>query len=99
MSNKTIGRATGSWRSVLYATGVGLAALFIAVTWSNAATDQEQLERAIARARGGVLQARILATGIPGAGAVAEVGDFLRGSPLHDNVAFTPFVQPGAVLD
>jgi len=76
-----------------------LAALFIAVTWSNAATDQEQLERATARARGGVLLARILATGIPGAGAVAEVGDFLRGSPLHDNAAFTPFVQPGAVLD
>ncbi len=49
--------------------------------------------------RQGVLHARIIATGIPGAGAVSEVGDFLRGSPLHDNSAFTPYTQPGAVLD
>lgn len=49
--------------------------------------------------RQGVLHARIIATGIPGAGAVSEVGDFLRGSPLHDNSAFTPYTQPGAVLN
>jgi len=47
----------------------------------------------------GALRARILATGIPGAGAVAEVGDFLRGSPLHDKAAFTVFTQSGGILD
>ena len=47
----------------------------------------------------GVLQARVIATGIPGAGAVSEVGDFLRGSPIHDNAAFAAFAQPGKVLD
>jgi hypothetical protein len=46
-----------------------------------------------------VAHARLIATGIPGAGAVAEVGDFLTGSPLHDKAAFTTFTQPGQVLD
>ncbi len=32
----------------------------------------------------GVLKAPVIATGIPGAGAVTEVGDLLTGSPLHD---------------
>lgn len=41
----------------------------------------------------------MIATGIPGAGAVTEVGDFLRGSPLHDNAALSPFAQAGKVLD
>jgi mono/diheme cytochrome c family protein len=44
------------------------------------------------------LKARIIATGIPGAGAVTEVGSFLTGSPLHDNSTFVPFTTPGAVL-
>ena len=46
-----------------------------------------------------VAHARLIAAGIPGAGAVAEVGDFLIGSPLHDKSAFTVFTQPGHVLD
>ena len=46
-----------------------------------------------------VARARLIATGIPGAGAVAEVGDFLTGSPLHDKAPFTVFTQPGSVLD
>ena len=45
------------------------------------------------------LTASVLATGIPGAGAVTEVGDFLRGSPMRDNAALSPFAQPGKVLD
>jgi mono/diheme cytochrome c family protein len=49
--------------------------------------------------RTGVLRARVIATGIPGAGAVSEVGDFLRGSPLHDNATLAAFAQPGKVLD
>ena len=87
-----------SWRA-LYTTGAVLAALFAVATWSSAATDKEQQSKdAKARDRGGVLHARVIATGIPGAGAVAEVGDFLRGSPLHDNAALSPFAQPGQVL-
>ena len=79
--------------------GLAAVAVLAAVTWTHAATEPETLAKGPARDRGGVLVARVLATGIPGAGAVAEVGDFLRGSPLHDNAAFAPFVQPGAVLD
>ena len=52
-----------------------------------------------AKTRRTSLRARVIATGIPGAGAISEVGDFLRGSPMHDNGAFTPFAQPGAILD
>jgi DNA-binding beta-propeller fold protein YncE/mono/diheme cytochrome c family protein len=46
-----------------------------------------------------IAHARLIATGIPGAGAVAEVGEFLTGSPLHDKAAFAAFTQPGRVLD
>ena len=49
--------------------------------------------------REGVLRARVIATGIPGAGAVTEVGDFLRGSPLHDNATLAAYTQPGKVLE
>ena len=49
--------------------------------------------------RQGVLLARVIATNIPGAGAVSEVGDFLRGSPLHDNATLAAHTQPGKVLD
>ena len=41
--------------------------------------------------RQGVLHARVIATGIPGAGAVSEVGDFLRGSPIHDNATLAAY--------
>src|SRR5207248_8729798 len=49
--------------------------------------------------RQGVLRARVIATGIPGSGAVSEVGDFLRGSPIHDNATLAAYAQPGKVLD
>lgn len=45
-----------------------------------------------------VLHAQTLATGIPGAGAICEVGPFLTGGPFHDNPAFTPSTQVGHVL-
>src|ERR1700743_991612 len=46
-----------------------------------------------------VTRARLVATGIPGAGAVSEVGDFLTGSPFHDKPALAAFTLPGQVLD
>jgi hypothetical protein len=44
------------------------------------------------------LPARVVATGIPGAGAVMQVGTFQQGSPLRDNPTWVPFTAPGAVL-
>jgi Di-haem oxidoreductase, putative peroxidase len=46
-----------------------------------------------------MVHAEIVATGIPGAGAVAQVGTFHTGGPFHDNPAFVPFTQPGHVLE
>jgi hypothetical protein len=79
----------------LCATGTVLATLYTAFNGSMALAGPGQNS-------GGhwdVLHARIIATGIPGAGAVAEVGDFLRGSPLHDKPALAAYAQPGQVLD
>ena len=45
------------------------------------------------------LAGRIVAVGIPGAGAVAPVGFFHPGGPFHDNAAFAAFTQPGRILD
>src|SRR4029453_595901 len=47
----------------------------------------------------GTVEAEIVATGIPGAGAIAQVGTFHKGGPFHDNATFAPFTQPGRVLD
>lgn len=44
-------------------------------------------------------EGRLIATGIPGASAVAPVGRFLPGGPIHDNPALAAFTQPGRVLD
>lgn len=46
-----------------------------------------------------VVRAQVVATGIPGAGAICQIGGFLRGSPIHDRATFTPFTAPGAVLN
>ncbi len=45
------------------------------------------------------LEGRIIAFGIPGASAVAPVGTFLPGGPIHDNPVLAAFTQPGRVLD
>ena len=47
----------------------------------------------------GKLNARILAVGIPGAGAVAPVGTFHKGGPIFDKPEFAAFTQAGQVLD
>jgi len=41
----------------------------------------------------------IVVLGIPGASAIAPVGVFLPGGPIHDNPRFAAFTQPGRVLD
>src|SRR5215472_8935147 len=45
------------------------------------------------------VQAEVVATGIPGAGAVAQVGTFQTGGPFHDRADFAAFTEPGRVLD
>jgi hypothetical protein len=45
------------------------------------------------------LRGRIIAVGIPGASAISAVGTFLAGGPIHDNLAFAAYTQPGRILD
>ena len=45
------------------------------------------------------LESRLLAVGIPGAGAISPVGTFLPGGPIHDNAAFLPYTESGRILD
>src|SRR5262245_9069182 len=45
------------------------------------------------------VQAEVVATGIPGAGAIAQVGTFHLGGPFHDNPALSPSTAPGEILD
>jgi hypothetical protein len=46
-----------------------------------------------------VLLGRIVAVGIPGAGALSPVGAFHPGGPIHDKPDFAAFTRPGAMLD
>src|SRR5947209_19933588 len=45
------------------------------------------------------VHAEILATGIPGAGAIAQIGVFHKGGPFHDNAVFAATTSPGQKLD
>ena len=46
-----------------------------------------------------IVRADVVAIGIPGAGAIAQVGTFHKGGPFHDRADFAAFTQPGQVLD
>ena len=47
-----------------------------------------------------VAYAEVVATGIPGAGAITQIGTFHRGGPLHDNLTLiAQSTDPGHVLD
>lgn len=76
----------------LFASAAGAAGL-ASLTGSRitlADTDTDELQ---------AIDARLLATGIPGASGIAAVGTFLPGGPIHDNPALAAFTQPGRVLD
>jgi hypothetical protein len=45
------------------------------------------------------LNGRLVAAAIPGASAIAPVGTFLPGGPIHDNPKFAAFTASGQVLD
>lgn len=46
-----------------------------------------------------VVHAEIVATGIKGAGAIAQIGMFQRGSPVNFKSTFNIYTNPGRVLD
>jgi hypothetical protein len=45
------------------------------------------------------LEARLLAIGIPGAGAISPVGYFHPGGPIHDREQFAAYTAPGRILN
>jgi len=42
---------------------------------------------------------KLIATGIPGAGAICQIGAFQKGGPFVSNATFAVQTQPGAILD
>jgi uncharacterized integral membrane protein (TIGR00698 family) len=56
-------------------------------------------ERPGARTGAVRLTGRVLARGIPGAGALSPVGTFHPGGPMHDKRAFHETTEPGEILD
>ena len=45
------------------------------------------------------VEATVVATGIPGAGAITQIGTFHTGGPFHDRAAFAAETQPKHVLE
>jgi hypothetical protein len=52
----------------------------------------------LAVAEASPLMARVVAVGVPDAGAISPVGTFHAGGPIHDKPEFAAFTQPGEVL-
>jgi hypothetical protein len=46
-----------------------------------------------------LVHARVVAQGIPGAGAITQIGTFHRGGPFHDKAPFAALTAPGMILD
>ncbi len=44
-------------------------------------------------------RAQVVAQGIPGAGAITQIGTFHRSSPFHDKAPFAALAAPGMILD
>jgi hypothetical protein len=47
----------------------------------------------------GSVRADVVASGIPDAGAIAQIGTFHTAGPFHDRPDFAAFTEPGQVLD
>jgi hypothetical protein len=45
------------------------------------------------------LTGRLVAVGIPGAGAISPVGYFHPGGPIHDRPEFAAYTRPGRIMD
>ncbi len=90
--------------------GIGMGALVWSMALAGCANDQSVPETQQSDLQyGGVsdrvgplmlpITAKVVAQGIPGAGAVTPVGTFHRSSPIHDKAAFAAFTAPGMVLE
>ncbi len=92
----TWGLVATSSLALILAFGLGPARTSVA-----GATDPRAFhaERATARVPEVRLTGRVLATGIPGAGALSPVGAFHAGGPIHDKRDFAATTRPGAILD
>ena len=66
----------------------GIALLFVVTPWQATLAEEPS-----------VLVGQVKAVGIAGASAVAQVGFFHPGGPIHDKPAFAAFTMPGHVLD
>src|SRR5215211_6365213 len=53
----------------------------------------------IAQEQAPLARGRIVAVGIPQASAIAEVGVFHPGGPIHDKPEFAEYTKPGNILD
>jgi hypothetical protein len=45
------------------------------------------------------VRGHVVAQGIPGAGAITQIGTFHRSSPIHDKAPFAALTAPGMILD
>jgi di-heme oxidoreductase (putative peroxidase) len=92
--SSTLGGVGGRFLLVVAALGVGYGsdAHLPSISPRAEASDSAPPERRQANAR-------VVASGIPGAGAIQPVGSFHRGGPIRDSPTWIPFTQPGAVLD
>ena len=76
----------------------GFSAVALAVAGCSSAPVTTQQARVAPRAAS-PLAGRVLAVGVPGAGAISPVGVFHPGGPIHDKPEFAAYTQPGRVLD
>src|SRR5579872_6790397 len=77
----------GRWRTANMRS-FGITLLFVIAPLSAAVADQPAL-----------IVGQVKAVGIAGAGAVAQVGFFHPGGPIHDKPEFAALTQPGRILD
>jgi mono/diheme cytochrome c family protein len=85
-------------------TGLRRAAILVALSWAVGGwadnhhdeedDDCDGNDHGNARA----IQAEVIATGIPGAGAIAQIGTFHKGSPFRDNAVFAGSTDAGQIL-
>ncbi|HLK91004.1 MAG TPA: hypothetical protein VKZ18_13985, partial [Polyangia bacterium] len=83
---------------------LGIAPLLLAVALGGcaAAPDSSTESQSADLSLGGLvlpLRAQVVAQGIPGAGAITQVGTFRANSPINNKPALAAFAAPGQVLD
>lgn len=80
---------------------IGMLATLIAFPLAVLATGQHaaSIDNDRDDAEEAIVHAAVVAMGIPGAGAIAQIGTFHKGGPFNDRADFAAFTQPGRVLD